>query len=211
MALGLVNVYADCGKALCKSLDFRFRRAEKRPLLVETRDLRALRDQRQHAVERRRGAPSMRRSTSTRNLTPKRSAIALVSSMIAFDSARVTGSEQISSSVAPVSALIGLKQAAPQFQPDLIADAVEHRRGHAGFGEQSRQPLDVGGDFARGLADRKMVAIDVADHTRLDDFGRGINDAADRALRSQLPPLAAAGIDAPAAQRSVAIRQLTSI
>src|SRR2546430_5144467 len=43
-------------------------------------------------------APSMRRSTSTRNLTPKDSAIACASSMIAFDSARVGGSEQITRS-----------------------------------------------------------------------------------------------------------------
>src|SRR5262249_34314565 len=59
-------------------------------------------------------APSMRRSTSTRNLTPKFSAIAWASSMIAFDSARVPGSMQITSSVAWLKALIGLKQTLPQ-------------------------------------------------------------------------------------------------
>jgi hypothetical protein len=71
--------------------------------------------------------------------------------------ARVAGSEQITSSVACVSALIGLWQTLHQSQPDLVPDAIEHRRLHAGLDEHLREPLHVGRGLAGGLAERKTV------------------------------------------------------
>ena len=58
------------------------------------------------------------------------------------------------------------------------------------------QPLDVRTALARGLAERKAVAIDMADHAGRLDLGGGIDDASDRALRRQFAPLPSAGIDA---------------
>ena len=96
-----------------------------------------------------------------------------VSSMIAFDSARVAGSEQITSSVAWVSALIGLRQTLPQsFSQISSRMRSRHRRLHAGLDEDVREPLHVLGDFAGGLAERKAVAIDVTDHAGRLDLGR---------------------------------------
>src|ERR1700748_1937116 len=113
-------------------------------------------------------AASIRRTTSTRNLTPKVSAIAWLSSMIAFDNARVAGSEQITSSVAQVSALIGLRQTLPH-----------------SFSQISARLLDIGCAPARRLAERKALAVDMADHAGRLDLGRRIDDAADGALRAE--------------------------
>ena len=85
---------------------------------------------------------------------------------------------------------------APQLEPDFVADTVEHRRLHSSLDEQSGQPLDVGTPLARGLAEGKAIAIDMADHAGHLDLGRGIDDASDGALRRKLAPLPSAGIDA---------------
>src|ERR1700739_4343500 len=85
---------------------------------------------------------------------------------------------------------------APEFEPDFVVDALEHRRLHSGFGEQRRQPLHVRADLARWFTDRKAVAVDMADHAGGFDLGGGIDDASDGALRTQFSPLPAAGIDA---------------
>ena len=58
-------------------------------------------------------APSMRRSTSTRKRDARWSAMSLASSIIAFATARVPGSEGVDARVASVSALIGLKETFP--------------------------------------------------------------------------------------------------
>ena len=65
------------------------------------------------ALERAWRPPSMRRSTSTRNLTPKVSAICCASTIIERVTARVPGSLHRTSSVAWVSALIGLNETLP--------------------------------------------------------------------------------------------------
>ena len=139
----------------------------------------------------------MRRSTSTRKLTPKLSAMVCASIMIAFDSARVAGSVQITSSVAWVRALIGLRQTLPH----SLSQISSRMRSSTGACmpavtniSESRCTSEV--CLARGLAEREAVAIDVTDHAGRLDLGRGIDDAADRALRRQFAPLPAAGIDA---------------
>ena len=62
-----------------------------------------------------------------------------------------SGSVVITSRVAWVSALIGLKRdVAPQLQPDLVADIVEHRRLKPGFLKQLGHFLDALGALADG-------------------------------------------------------------
>src|SRR5258708_27784822 len=85
---------------------------------------------------------------------------------------------------------------ATQLEPALVADALEHRRLHAGRGEQRAKPLDVRTGLARRLADREAIAVDMADHAGRLDLGRGIDDASDGALRRKFAPLPSAGIDA---------------
>src|SRR6516225_3145191 len=85
---------------------------------------------------------------------------------------------------------------APEFQPDLIANAIEHRRLHAGRAEQAGQRFDIGRDRSGGLAEREVIAVDVTDHARRLDLRRRVDDAADGALGSELVPLSAAGVDA---------------
>ena len=84
---------------------------------------------------------------------------------------------------------------APQLEPDLVANAIQHRGLHASGGEQRRQPRDVGAGFAGGFADRKAIAIDMADHPGGFDLGGGIDDAADRAFGAEFVPLPPTGID----------------
>ncbi|MEY9261681.1 hypothetical protein ABIF23_001076 [Bradyrhizobium elkanii] len=85
---------------------------------------------------------------------------------------------------------------APQLEPNLVTDAVEDGRFHARGREQLGKFLDVGCDLAGGLAQRKVVAVDVADHAGRLNFGGGVNHAADGAFGTQLVPLPTARIDA---------------
>ena len=75
---------------------------------------------------------------------------------------------------------------APELQPDLVTDAIEHRRLHAGIAEQVRKPRDIFADFAGGFADRKTVAIDMLDDAGSHNFGGGVDDGADCALGPSL-------------------------
>ncbi len=104
---------------------------------------------------------------------------------------------QITSSVAWVSALIGLKDRFPQslsHSSSRIRSSTggPHPPGGEGFG-QFLHPLSV---FAGRLAEREFVAVNVADHAGLDDLGRGIDDAANGTLRPKAAPLRPARIDA---------------
>src|SRR6266403_903968 len=56
--------------------------------------------------------------------------------------------------------------------------------------------MDIRTDLAGRLAEGKPIAVDMADHAGCLDLGRGIHDASDGALRSELAPLSSAGIDA---------------
>src|SRR3569832_1757943 len=84
----------------------------------------------------------------------------------------------------------------PEYQPDFVADAIEYRRLHAGRAEQGGQAGDVLRRFARRLADRKTITLDVLDHAGRHDLGRGIDNATDRPLGTEFTPLPPAGIDA---------------
>src|SRR5258708_12141366 len=86
---------------------------------------------------------------------------------------------------------------APQLEPDLVADALEHRRLHAGRGEQRAKPLDVRTGLARRLADREAIAVDMAGDAGPLGLGRRIDDASDGSLRRTFAPLPSAGIDPP--------------
>src|ERR1700722_10240827 len=100
---------------------------------------------------------------------------------------------------------------APELEPDFVVDALEHRRLHSGLGEQHGQPLHVRADLARWFADRKAVAVDMADHAWGYDLGRGVDDASDGALWTQFAPLPAAGIDAFQRRALVAAAMLVEI
>src|SRR6266446_251124 len=85
---------------------------------------------------------------------------------------------------------------APQLEPEFVADAGLHRSLQAGGGEKLGEPRDILADCAGGLAERKLIAVDVLDDAWRYDFSCGIDDAADRAFGAQLPPLPSAGVDA---------------
>ena len=86
-------------------------------------------------------------------------------------------------------------QIAPELQPDLAADVVAHRRLQAGRDHLLGKPRDALALLARRLAQRKALAVDVADQARRFDLGGGIDHAADDALRPEPVPDRAAGID----------------
>src|SRR5438445_572746 len=81
---------------------------------------------------------------------------------------------------------------APQLEPDLVASAVEHRRCQPGCDEEIGEALHVRGGLGGGLAERKVVAVDVTDHAGRLDLGGGIDDAADGALGADFAPLPSA-------------------
>jgi hypothetical protein len=96
----------------------------------------------------------------------------------------VPGSLQITSSVAPVSALIGLNERLPQ----SLTQISSRIRGRI------------------GVAEAEAIALDVLDHARLDQLARGVDDAAKAALGPDRPPQHAVGVDArelPVAERAV--------
>ena len=84
---------------------------------------------------------------------------------------------------------------APQLEPDLGADIVEHRRLEAALLQQPRDCRHPLGGRAIRLAKREFVAIDMLDHPRLHDLGRRINHRADHPLGPDGPPLPVLRID----------------
>jgi hypothetical protein len=73
-------------------------------------------------------------------------------------------------------------QVAPQLEPDLGADVLEHRRLEPGLLEQFGERLDARGFRTVELAHREAVALDVADHAGRDELRGWIHDAADHAV-----------------------------
>ena len=125
----------------------------------------------------------MRFSSDTLKRTPSFSPIVCASVIIAAASARVGGWRQTSSSVACVSALIGLKLRLPHSLSQISdADIADDRCLEAGLAKQfgqGAQPRRIG---AVGLAEGETVALDLLDHTGCNDFTGWINDASDDAL-----------------------------
>src|SRR6266446_2837579 len=62
---------------------------------------------------------------------------------------------------------------APQLEPEFVADAVLHRSLQAGGGEKLGEPRDILADCAGGLAERKLIAVDVLDDAGRHDFSCG--------------------------------------
>ena len=144
------------------------------------------------ADRRRRPRCAGRRRSPKR--TPSVSPIACASSIIARQTARVPGSPVMTSSVAPVSALIGLKaEVAPELDPDLVADARADRRLEAGRDQQACESAATRSLLlARRLAEGEAVAASsCSDDAGLGDLGRRIDDAADGALRADARPTGA--------------------
>ena len=87
------------------------------------------------------------------------------------------------------------RQVAPQLQPDLGADVVEHARLEARPGEDLRHGPDPLRHRPVELAERKPVALDVPNHAGFGDDRGGIRNAADDPVRVDGTVEHAAGID----------------
>src|SRR5712671_2820302 len=84
---------------------------------------------------------------------------------------------------------------APEFEPDFVADPIEHGSLQPRLDEQRGEPFDICAFFSGGFAEWKAVAIDMPDDAGRLDLRRRIDDAPDRALRTQFAPLPSAWID----------------
>jgi hypothetical protein len=78
---------------------------------------------------------------------------------------------------------------APQLEPDLGANILQHRRLQSAADEALRHAPDPLALGAVRLADRKAIAFDVLDDARPDQLGRRIDDAADDALAGMCCPM----------------------
>ena len=135
-------------------------------------------------------AASMRRSTSIGKANPERPGDRLrLDHHGAGHGARSGVGDDLVRGLPPVSAEIGLKERLPQSLTQMSlrmlarTGALSPAAASAvGETDDPRAPL------ARGLAEREPVAFDVADHARRRDLGGGIDDAADRPVRSDARP-----------------------
>jgi len=85
---------------------------------------------------------------------------------------------------------------APELEPDFVADVRADRGVEIRTRQQFMQLLDSRRARAIGLADRKLVAVLVADYARGHDLRRRQYDAADRTRVTEVRALHVAGIDA---------------
>ena len=110
---------------------------------------------------------------------------------------RVAVSVATTSRVAPVSALMGLKQRFPHSLIQMSSRMfVADGRLEARFLHRRTQLFATLGGPAVGLAEGELVAVDVLDDAGLDDHRGRVDDAAHGPLRPDGLPLPAAGIDA---------------
>ena len=86
-------------------------------------------------------------------------------------------------------------QVPPQLHPDVAPDVAADRGPEAGGDQRFGEAGDAIAAFPRRLAERKAVALDMADHAGRFDLGRRIDDAADDAGRIEARPDRAAGVD----------------
>jgi hypothetical protein len=86
-------------------------------------------------------------------------------------------------------------QVAPQLQPQLGADVVEHRGFETGLFHDFGNALDARRGRTVGLAQRELVAVDVLDNAGRGDLGRRVDRAADCPVRANGAPLAVVAID----------------
>ncbi len=138
----------------------------------------------------------MRLSSETLNLTPSFSATVCASVIMFAASSRVSGKRQMSTSVAWVSALIGLKLRLPHSLSQIsVRMSVDHWRLEAGADQGLRQGLDARRLRAVEFAQREAVALDDLDHARRHQFGGRVDHAADDALDFDVGGDAAVRID----------------
>ena len=88
------------------------------------------------------------------------------------------------------------RQVAPQLHPDLVTQLGAHRRLEPSRLQDLRQRHGALRLRTVGFAQREAVAFDVMDRARTADFRRGIDHAAQHAVRAEAIPLHIAGIDA---------------
>src|SRR5882762_2023732 len=86
---------------------------------------------------------------------------------------------------------------APQFEPDLGANVLEHRRLESGAREALRNPPHTLAARAVELSDREAITLDVLHHPGGDELGGRIHHAADDSLGGDHSRDDAARIDAP--------------
>ena len=102
----------------------------------------------------------------------------------------------MSTSVARVSALIGFEgQVAPELEPDLGANVVEHRRLEAGALEALGHPHRTLAPAAVELAERQPVALDVHDDAGRRQLRSGVDHAAEHLLRREMAGECARRVD----------------
>ena len=127
---------------------------------------------------------------STRKVAPKRVAISCASVIMCIDSARRLGSVATMSSVARVSALIGLKQRLPHsFSQISLRMSFRTGASKPAASSTSDRRMQRSEMLPIGLAERELVAVNVPHHAGLDDLGGRIDHAADRPLRPDRRPL----------------------
>ena len=115
---------------------------------------------------------------------PSFAATASVSAMIVADTRDTSGWRAISSSVAPVSALIGLNATLPSSLTQISwrICVVIGQRNPAAISASAIAPAALGA-AAVGLAEADAIALGVPDDAGLDDVGREIDKRADDAPR----------------------------
>ena len=112
-------------------------------------------------------------------------------------SARVSANWQMSTSVAWVSAEIGLNDRLPHaFSQISERISVQHHGFQPGLDEDVVQFPDARGLLAVEFADREAVALDMVDDARRGRRRRRIDHAADQAFRVDMPGQDAGGIEA---------------
>jgi hypothetical protein len=132
-------------------------------------------------------APAMRLSSVTRNSMPSLCATACASRIIAAASSRVSGYWQMSTSVECDRLLIGLKVRLPH-SFSQISERMLSSTGALKPALVKHADTRIDAIAARTIefADREAIAFDVTNHTRRDQLGCRVHDAADDPLGRNL-------------------------
>ena len=147
-----------------------------------------------HRRPRRRQFAGRRRWENARRVSPRSPG---ASSIIARATARGPGVPQITSRVAPVSALIGLKLRFPHSFIQISSRICFFTGALNPASRRAADKASTRGVFSpEGSPMGKAIAFDVRNRARFRYLARRVDHAADRALRPDRLPLHAARIDA---------------